>query len=117
MAGFTALQASEVISAFDWITSAVVFLYLIYIRHYLLKIAREVHLETASASSYTVELSQGLPEDITEQELIDHFNRLYALNAIDHRGRPQMEPHNIASERQKFQRAKDKKDKKVSGLI
>ena len=66
LVGFTARQASELVSAFDWISSVCMFLYLIYIRHSLLKIAKEVHLETAQASSYTVELGVGLPNDVTQ---------------------------------------------------
>ena len=110
LVGFTARQASELVSAFDWISSVCMFLYLIYIRHSLLKIAKEVHLETAQASSYTVELGVGLPNDVTEKELIDHFNRLYALNQIDCKGRKKVKKVTLYHERAKHEAAFQKKN-------
>ena len=120
LANFTPLQASELVSAFDFMTSLIVFLYLLYIRHYLLKIEREVKFEAALASSYTIEISDGLPEDTTETELIEHFSRLYALNKIDFRGRRKIKQMNVKDERLKYEATKKlkmmKKNKKNKNL-
>ena len=99
----TARQASEIVSAFDFLTSLCCFVYLLFIKHYLLKISREVHLETAQASSYTVELSHGLPSDVTEEEILGHFHRLYALDKADYKGRPKVKRLTVEQEQQKYE--------------
>jgi chemotaxis protein histidine kinase CheA len=115
LAGVSARTASEIVSAFDLFTSIGMFMYLVYIRHYLLKIAKEVHLETAQASSYTVELSEGLPTDCTEDELMEHFNRLYALNKVDHKGRKIVKKVTLHHERAKYEAKLSQSKKKQEG--
>ncbi len=83
-----ATTATDLISGFDLATSIILLLSLYVFRKRLKQIAEEVHLETATASDYTVEISSGLPSDVTKEELREHFDRLYALDHPDHRLRP-----------------------------
>ena len=86
----TAKTVTDTVSAFDLVTSLFLLCSLWYVRHKLNGVAAEVHLETASAASYTIKVTSGLPPDVTIEELIKHFDRLYRLDKPDHKGRPEV---------------------------
>ena len=86
----TARSASEIVSSMDFITSFCMVVFLIYVRHRLMIMEKEVHLDKDSASAYTIEISYGLPSNVTEDELKDHFSKLYDLSKTDYRNRSPM---------------------------
>ena len=81
----TVVQASELISLCDFVTSVFLVVSFVWIRQKLSQIKKLVNHDCLSAVSFTIMVGAGLPAKVSELELAEHFSSLYALDTIDFR--------------------------------
>ena len=96
-------DTTRIISYIDATISVVLFAFFFFFRFYVHYVDHATHKTVSSTSDYAIQIEDGLPEDATEAEIIDHFSDLYRLDTVDVRGRLPYEAgdvHHCAVERE-----------------
>lgn len=83
-------DAANVITAMEFLQILVFFIGVFHLYRKAISVSGKKSNAEASVSDYSIMVTN-IPRDTTEEELLNHFNKLYGLDERDFKGRPPLE--------------------------